>query len=137
MVQSPHHSVFVRSASWSCHLLAGWPLLYEPVHRKKNEYDRAGFDPCVAFLLMRAVLAVASLKGNSDRIGLPDVGTTSGRVSFRRFRNRTATTGKLELCQDLARLSAMKSGSYQPDVLLSSFFQPVLHWRRCRQRSMP
>ena len=89
---------------------------------RKDDYGRAGFDFCVAFLLMRAVLAAASLKGDSDRIVLPDVGTTLVRVSFRTFRNRKAVIGKPELCQDPARLSATKTCRKQSDVLIRNQF---------------
>ena len=63
---------------------------------RKDEYSRAGFDFCVAFLSMRTVLTAAPLKGNPDGIGLPDVGTASGRVSFRTFCDSMTVLGKLE-----------------------------------------
>ena len=89
---------------------------------RKDDYGRAGFDFCIASLLMRAVLAATSLKGDSDGIALLDVGTALGRVSFRTFRNKMVVIGKFELCQDFARLSVVKTCREQSDVLIRSQF---------------
>ena len=98
---------------------------------RNDECSYAGFELCLAFLLMWwAVLVAISSKRDPDGIRLLNSGAAPGSEFFRIFSNRMAFIKKLEPSQYLDKLYTAKVCGYQPNILIRAFFCQLLTSRR-------